>query len=1041
MAKTFTTGLVITGDAGGGVRAIKSTQSELKRLNQDFSRGGQQSRKYAQDIKYSNSELTSLTNTLRPLAGIMAGVFAASTLKGQIDFADSLHKMNLRLGISTEALSEYNYVAGLSGVEFGTLSTAWQRQTRRIAEAAEGTGVAVKALDTLGLSAKELNQLKPEEQFERIAAALESIDNPGQKAALAMQLWDTEGVKLLQITNQGSAAIAAMRQEAAALGQTVSQEAATNMADFNDSLARVQALASGTTDALLAELIPGVTSTINSFTDFVKEAGGAAVVADKLTTGASVLATIYAGRLAGSITAKTAATVKGVAAEHAARLETTKRIAQDKMAEAQTARRMVAEQTAAANAARMAAQRTQLAKAEAAEQLNSIKLTQQKMAAERMLETQRLQAQTTTAARQQSLNRIAALRRQEIALVAKQEVAERTLTQATVANTSATRMQAITKLELSRTTKIADAATISSTVSTRAATAAQITMTGATRALNSAMALLGGPAGLIFLAGSALVYFTMKAPTAERATRALTQATDDYAASLNNMTAEVLRSDYTKLKREQSELTHEMAKTNLQIEKNSSEYSSGTQSIIGMSGETAKLQAKLAGLKKEKELVGGKLQALNEHHLEGIALADKSREAYAHLSGSMASLGGNVSNLRSQAEKFLQDLARINDTEIEKVNRWRQDSLAQADSFFNQSLLKRKEYEFAQVAIAEEAARRLQAIEDKRFSKYTSGGLGGLADLLRDAQDIDGAKGALIKGGVAKDIASKTFQGLPTGGGINPEFDTGFGEANRLQQEKEEMLAAYDQKIADYQNYRELELENAELYDEQLAALRESRNEQELAADQAISQAKLSGAEATFGTMASVAKTFAGEQSGLYRGLFAMEKGYALAKVAVNAPKTASDAYQAMAGIPIVGPALGVAAAAAALAYQGVQASSLQSITLAGQAHDGLNYVPNSGTWNLQKGERITGAALNRDLTQFLERENKARSGNNTGRPASAVNVSVKLIEDRSRAGQVQQQQNDDGSTDINVFLADIYGEGERAQALQAVYGLERVGR
>lgn len=1045
MAKTFTTGLVITGDAGGGVRAIKSTQSELKRLNQDFNRGGQQSRKYAQDIKHSNSELTSLTNTLRPLAGIMAGVFAASTLKGQIDFADNLHKMNLRLGVSTEALSEYNYVAGLSGVEFGTLSTAWQRQTRRIAQAAEGTGVAVKALDTLGLSAKELNQLKPEEQFERIAVALESIDNPGQKAALAVQLWDTEGVKLLQITNQGSAAIAAMRQEAEALGQTVIQEAATNMADFNDSLARVQALASGTTDTLLAELIPGVTSTINSFTDFVKEAGGAAVVADKLATGASVLAAIYAGRLAGSITAKTAATVKGVAAEHAARLETAKRVAQDQAAAAQTARRDVAERTAAANKTRIAAQRAKIAQEEAAEQLSSIKLTQQQLAAERQLELHRLQAQVTTAGRQQSLGRIAALRKQEIALVTKQEVAERTLTQATVASTSATRMQKIAKHELAHASKVADAAMASSTASTNAATTAQVVLTGATSALSRGMALLGGPVGVAFLAGSAIYYFAQRSSEAGIEANQLKLEVDALTGSFKDMN-DIERSFELK------KLNYELAKTKGEIAKSKKNIEDWKASLSRMDGSSdpsipsriAQENKKLRTLNAELVKTSTTMKALFEEGIPDDWVDGNKPKSKADTPPEMPSTAVSKSSsvLREQAQKYLQELERINDTEVERVNRWRQDSLNQADAFFNQSLIKRSEYEFAQVAVAEEAARRLQDIEDKRFSKYTSGGLGSLADLLRDAQDIDGAKGALIKGGVAKDIASKTFQGLPSVSSLSPEFDTGFGEANRLQQEKEEMLAAYDQKIADYQNYRELELENAELYDEQLAALRESRNEQELAADQAISQAKLSGAEATFGTMASVAKTFAGEQSGLYRGLFAMEKGYALAKVAVNAPKTASDAYQAMAGIPIVGPALGVAAAAAALAYQGVQASSLQSITLAGQAHDGLNYVPNSGTWNLQKGERITGAALNQDLTEFLERENQARDNSQNNRNTGGAGiVNVNVYENPDKGFQVNQRLGADGSLNVDMFVADLSGGGPLSQGIQNYFNVERRAR
>lgn len=62
-------------------------------------------------------------------------------------------------------------------------------------------------------------------------------------------------------------------------------------------------------------------------------------------------------------------------------------------------------------------------------------------------------------------------------------------------------------------------------VSTTAA-AAQTALAGAARAANGAMALLGGPLGVIFLAASALVYFTSQADSAKKATDALSISTE-----------------------------------------------------------------------------------------------------------------------------------------------------------------------------------------------------------------------------------------------------------------------------------------------------------------------------------------------------------------------------------------------------------------------------------------------------------------------------------------------------------------------------------
>lgn len=55
-----------------------------------------------------------------------------------------------------------------------------------------------------------------------------------------------------------------------------------------------------------------------------------------------------------------------------------------------------------------------------------------------------------------------------------------------------------------------------------------------------------------------------------------------------------------------------------------------------------------------------------------------------------------------------------------------------------------------------------------------------------------------------------------------------------------------------------------------------------------------------------------------------------------------------------------------------------------GQAHDGIDYVPNEGTWNLAKGERVMGAALNKDMTDFLA----ANKDGNFGQSGVTVHVS-----------------------------------------------------
>ncbi|HAT4416181.1 TPA: phage tail tape measure protein [Klebsiella oxytoca] len=79
-------------------------------------------------------------------------------------------------------------------------------------------------------------------------------------------------------------------------------------------------------------------------------------------------------------------------------------------------------------------------------------------------------------------------------------------------------------------------------------------------------------------------------------------------------------------------------------------------------------------------------------------------------------------------------------------------------------------------------------------------------------------------------------------------------------------------------------------------------------------------------------------------------------------------AYASTAAIPIVGPALAPAAMAAAEAITTPLVAAVGTSALAGMAHDGVDSVPETGTWLLQKGERVTTAKTSAKLDATLDR-------------------------------------------------------------------------
>ncbi len=100
--------------------------------------------------------------------------------------------------------------------------------------------------------------------------------------------------------------------------------------------------------------------------------------------------------------------------------------------------------------------------------------------------------------------------------------------------------------------------------------------------------------------------------------------------------------------------------------------------------------------------------------------------------------------------------------------------------------------------------------------------------------------------------------------------------------------------------------------------------------------------------------------------------------------------------------------------------------------------------WSQADIKRFGGVAAVESLrTGNVSPINSAKSSSDSNsagvvQQSGGANVVVNLVQDTSRAGTVQQRTNDDGSTQIDAFVADIWGGGERAQALEAAYGLSR---
>ncbi|MGP3297822.1 phage tail tape measure protein [Serratia marcescens] len=118
----------------------------------------------------------------------------------------------------------------------------------------------------------------------------------------------------------------------------------------------------------------------------------------------------------------------------------------------------------------------------------------------------------------------------------------------------------------------------------------------------------------------------------------------------------------------------------------------------------------------------------------------------------------------------------------------------------------------------------------------------------------------------------------------------------------------------------------------------------------------------------------------------------AIPAMVANAQATALQAqlaaFASTAAIPIVGPALAPAAMATAATITEPMVAAISAAGLSGMAHDGIDAVPETGTWLLQKGERVTTAGTSAKLDATLERVSRDA---NTGGVAPNIEIHTQV--------------------------------------------------
>lgn len=154
---------------------------------------------------------------------------------------------------------------------------------------------------------------------------------------------------------------------------------------------------------------------------------------------------------------------------------------------------------------------------------------------------------------------------------------------------------------------------------------------------------------------------------------------------------------------------------------------------------------------------------------------------------------------------------------------------------------------------------------------------------------------------------------------------------------------------------------NEQQKQQQLLALQLQGQQNQEALSTAVYVAQMQSAQNSFSSITESMGTMFGEQSAMYKAAFVTQKAFAIAQASLQLPMAMG---QALAGLPF--PA-NLAAIAQVVGLMSTITSSISSAALTGMAHNGIDSVPSTGTWLLEKGERVMTADTSARLDSTLE--------------------------------------------------------------------------
>lgn len=186
-------------------KGAQATAREVAKANQQAAAAAAKAHKEA--AEQTAEAHTAMMRNIKAGALAAAAAFVAfskQAIQDTVALRTELSEFSTTSGLAAETLAGIGFAAERNGKSLGDFRSLLSDLPKRMMETAQGTGRAQKGFDALGVSVTEADgSLRSSDAvLSEVVSKIQSMEDPTQRAALAVQALGSDGSRLMQVLGQ-----------------------------------------------------------------------------------------------------------------------------------------------------------------------------------------------------------------------------------------------------------------------------------------------------------------------------------------------------------------------------------------------------------------------------------------------------------------------------------------------------------------------------------------------------------------------------------------------------------------------------------------------------------------------------------------------------------------------------------------------------------------------------------------------------------------------------------------------------------------------